>query len=75
MLKNKIGDLRNLLFAQLERLSDDDCDIEKETTRAKAMAQIAVVIVNSAKVEIDFLKMHGNEGAGTGFIPIEAPRD
>jgi hypothetical protein len=46
-----------------------------ETTRAKAMAQIAVVIVNSAKVEIDFLKMHGNEGAGTGFIPIEAPRD
>ena len=75
MLKNKIGDLRNLLFAQLERLSDEDCDIEKETTRAKAMSQIAVVIVNSAKVEIDFLKMNGNEGAGTGFIPIEAPRD
>jgi hypothetical protein len=29
------------------------------------------VIVNSAKVEIDFLKMMGNEGTGTGFIPVE----
>ena len=68
MLKNKIGDLRNLLFAQLERLSDDDCDIETETTRAKAMSQIAVVIVNSAKVEVDFIKATGRDD-GTGFIP------
>ena len=75
MVRNKIGDLRNLLFAQLERLSDEDCDIEKETERAKAMADIAAVIVNSAKVEIDFLKMNGNEGTGTGFIPIEAAKD
>jgi len=75
MVRNKIGDLRNLLFAQLERLSDEDCDIEKETERAKAMADVAAVIVNSAKVEIDFLKMNGNEGTGTGFIPIEAPKD
>ena len=33
--------------------------------------ELAETIINSAKVEIDFLKMMGNEGTGTGFIPVE----
>lgn len=73
-MKNKIENLRNLLFIQLERLNDEDCDVQKETERAAAIAQIASVIVQSAKVEIDFLKMNGNEGNGTGFIPIDSPK-
>lgn len=71
MARNKIEDLRNLLFEQIEKLMDDESDTEKETARAEAIANLASVIVNSAKVEIDFLKMMGTEGTGTGFIPVE----
>ena len=65
MARNKIEDLRNLLFEQIEKLMDNESDTEKETARAEAIANLASVIVNSAKVEIDFLKMMGNEGTGT----------
>ena len=71
MARNKIEDLRNLLFEQIEKLMDDESDPEKETARAEAIANLASVIVSSAKVEIDFLKMMGTEGTGTGFIPVE----
>ena len=50
---------------------DNESDTEKEIARAEAIANLASVIVNSAKVEIDFLKMMGTEGTGTGFIPVE----
>lgn len=73
MAQNKIEDLRNHLFAQLERLSDDedmkDPDLlERETKRAKSMMMVASVIVESAKVELDFLKLTGNEVST--FIPM-----
>lgn len=71
MARNKIEDLRNLLFEQIEKLMDKDADTEVETQKAEAIANLASVIVNSAKVEIDFLKMMGTEGTGTGFIPVE----
>jgi hypothetical protein len=69
--KNKIEDLRNLLFEQIEKLMDPDCDMEKEVFKSKSITSLASVIIESAKVEIDFIKMHGNEGTGTGFIPVE----
>jgi hypothetical protein len=71
MARNKIEDLRNLLFEQIEKLMDDESDVEKETAKAKAISKLADTIIYSAKVEIDFLKMMGNEGTGTGFIPVE----
>ena len=61
MARNKIEDLRNLLFEQIEKLMDDESDTEKETARAEAIANLASVIVSSAKVEIDFLKMMGTK--------------
>jgi len=70
-MRNKIQDLRNMLFEQIERLMDDDADLEIETQRAEAVAQIASVLVQSAKVEVDFLRMVGAEGSGTGFIPMD----
>ena len=69
-MKNKIQDLRNHLFAQLERLGDETltpAQLEQEVTRAAAMQGVASVIVQSAKVEVDFMKNTGS--AGTGFIP------
>jgi hypothetical protein len=62
-------DLRNHLFVTLEALLDKDKPLEIE--RAAAVAKTAQVIVNSAKVEVDYLKISG--GPGTGFIPDRAP--
>lgn len=64
MPRNKIEDLRNHLFATLEGLADSSMDID----RAKAISDVAQVIVNSAKIEVDFIKATGRS-EGTGFIP------
>jgi hypothetical protein len=64
-VKNKIEDLRNHLFATLEDLRDQEKPMD--IGRAKAIADVAQVIVNSAKIENDFLKLTGSD-KGTGFI-------
>lgn len=69
-MKNKIEDLRNHLFATLEGLQDEDKPMEID--RAKAISDVAQAIINTAKVENDFLKVTGSRG-GSGFIP-EDPR-
>lgn len=64
MARNKIEDLRNHLFETIEMLKDGDIELDK----AKTIAEIAQVIVNSAKIEVDFIKVvHGD---GSGFIPV-----
>lgn len=68
-MKNKIEDLRNHLFAALEGLADKDEPMELE--RAKAIADVARVIVDSAKAEVAFIQATGRR-EGTGFIPLEA---
>lgn len=62
MARNKISDLRDHLFTALERIDDDSLspeEIKNEVNKAKAVAQIGSVIINSAKVEIDYLKATG----------------
>lgn len=78
-MKNKIQDLRNHLFATIEGLLDPDSPMDLE--RAKTVADVAQVIVNSAKVEVDMVKAIADVGSavgkpvGSGFIPlIEGPR-
>lgn len=66
-MKNKIEDLRNHLFATLESLQDPDKPME--TARAREIANVARVIVDSAKAEIEFVKATGSR-LGTGFIPL-----
>lgn len=63
-MKNKIEDLRNHLFVTLEALLDESKPMDLD--RAKAVADVAQVLVNSAKVEVDFIKATG--GLGSGFI-------
>lgn len=67
-MRNKIEDLRNHLFATLEALQDEEKPMDIE--RAKSIADVAQVIVNSAKIEVDFIRATGRS-AGTGFIPEE----
>jgi len=66
-MRNKIEDLRNHLFLTIESLLDADKPMDIE--RAKVVADVAQVVINSAKVEVDFLRYMG--GDGTGFIPTE----
>lgn len=70
MPKNKIEDLRNHLFAALESLNDPDDPMDLD--RAKAIADVAQVIVNSAKIEVDYIRITGNYHVGTGFLPGES---
>lgn len=59
-MANNINDLRAHLFEALKGLKDGTVDIEK----AKAMSELAQVIVNSAKVEVDYAKATGSKGSG-----------
>jgi len=68
-MKNKIEDLRNHLFAALESLADPDKPMEIE--RAKAISDVAQTIINSAKVEVDYMKQVGGRPV-SGFIPDES---
>lgn len=71
--KNKIEDLRDHLFATLEALQDDEKPMD--LARARAIADVARVVVDSAKVEVDFLKATG-ERRSTDFLPtpdVEPP--
>lgn len=70
-MKNKIEDLRNHLFATLEALQDNEKPMEIE--RAKTIAEVAQVIVNSAKVEVEFLKATDSV-RGSGFIPDDSKK-
>ncbi len=67
-MKNKIEDLRDHLFATIEALRDEEKPMD--ITRAKAISNAAQVIINSAKIEVDFLRVTGGI-EGSGFIPYE----
>lgn len=68
-MKNKIEDLRNHLFATLEALQDEENPMDLD--RAKAVAEVSQTIINSAKVEVEFIKATGEASQGSGFIPHE----
>jgi hypothetical protein len=61
---NEIADLRLELFKALRGLTDTDAPMDIE--RAKAVADIGQTIINSAKVEVDYLKTIG--GGNSAFM-------
>ena len=55
-MKNKLLDLNNYMFAQMERLSDKSLKGDKlteEITRSKAISTLSVQIINNAKLALD----------------------
>lgn len=64
-MSSKIEELREQLFATLRDLRDPVKPMEID--RAKAISEVAQTIINSAKVEVDFINATGAKG--TGFVP------
>lgn len=77
MARNKIEDLRNHLFAAMERLNDEDLTpeaVEQEMRKAKALAGLSNAIIETAKIEIDFMKAIGQQSATSQlFKDIQEP--
>lgn len=67
-MTQNVEDLRDRLFAALDGLADKKKPMEID--RARAIADVARVIVDSAKAEIQLLHVTGARGTTTGFIPV-----
>lgn len=63
-MQNTLGDLNNHLFAQLERLNDEDLtqeDLHSETERAKAITLVAGKVIDNAKLVLEAKKFMDNK--------------
>lgn len=58
-MKNKLIDLNNHLFAQLERLSDEDLtpeQLQSEIQRSQAVTSVAKEIISNGRLVLDAQK-------------------
>jgi len=58
-MKNKLIDLNNHLFAEMERLSDEDLKgdaLAEEIQRAKSLAGVAVQIISTGQLALSATK-------------------
>ncbi len=68
-----MDDLRDHLDHLMKRLRDDS-DTALDLDRAKLLIEAGQAVINSAKVEVDFMRVTG-QMSGTGFIPVaEQPK-
>ncbi|CAK1721226.1 Phage protein [Vibrio crassostreae] len=70
-MKNKLADLNNHLFAQMERLSDEDITDDKlneEINRSKALTTVSKQIIDNARLALDAQKFR-TEYAGRIELP------
>lgn len=69
-MKNTLLDLNNHLFAQLERLGDEDLKddaLKSEIERSKAIQGIAAQAINNAKLVLDAEKLKTEYGGNVSL--------
>jgi hypothetical protein len=72
MAKNKIADLNDHLFAQLERLNDETIKPEKmelEFQKAKAISNVASQIIKANKLTLDAMRILKDGSVGPSDMP------
>lgn len=75
-MKNKLSDLNDHLFVQLERLSDDGLtadDIAKEVTRTDALVKVSEQIINNANLVLRgaaLVAEYGGKDAMEHLLPM-----
>lgn len=65
MTRNKLGDLNDHLFAQLERLADEGLSAEQidtEVKRAEAIVSVSDQIVGNAELQLKAAKLFAEHG-------------
>ena len=73
-MKNTLGDLNNHLFAQLERLGDEDIEgeeLQEEITRAKSVTAIASQIIANGNLVLEAEKFKANTLGRSNAKPPE----
>jgi hypothetical protein len=69
MARNKITDLRDHLFEVIEKLKEGDDTMPIE--RAQAIAEVSKTIIDSARVEVEYIKVTGQDKSDNPlFMPV-----
>lgn len=71
-MKNKLSDLNDHLFAQMERLGNEDLkgdDLKKELARTKELSKIASEVIKNARLVLD-ANIFATEYRITDGIPV-----
>lgn len=71
-MRNTLGDLNNHLFAQLERLGDEDLtgeELAKEIERAKSITGIASQIIANGSLVLASIKLQDNRYSADTTVP------
>jgi len=72
-MKNKLTDLNDHLFEQLERLNDDDLtgdQLNAEIARSKAMTNVAQTIINNGELLLNAKKHADDYNLGKSEMPV-----
>ena len=72
-MKNKLTDLNNHLFAQLERISDEnisDEELDREIKRGRAIDGVAKNIINNASVQLQAARLMAAGDVGSNVNSI-----
>lgn len=72
-MKNKLTDLNNHLFAELERLSDEDMtdeQLDKELKRAEAIGKISAQVISNGHLALNTAKFRDEYGDRDVSAPL-----
>lgn len=71
-MKNTLVDLNNHLFAELERLSDEDLtseELEAEISRSKALTGVSSQIIQNGKLMLDAIRFQDDRMSLDTVVP------